>query len=167
MRKSSYNSLTEKLIQNGIIPNDNEVLNENFFENLNQKKEDNTPQEQQTSEINGNKKRINQYDLDLIKNNKLSAKETINFKITATLKLLSCILGFGVENSEKIDNFFEKFFPRLYRAKKLRENISYLAKYCNVKDKTIPYGEQEERYNNLVKYLSYANNIETKIKEKI
>ena len=34
-------------------------------------------------------------------------------------------------------------------------------------DKTIPYGEGEMRYQNLIKYISYANEIQAKIKKEI
>ena len=33
-------------------------------------------------------------------------------------------------------------------------------------DKTIPYGENELRYGDLVKYLNYANEIQTRLREK-
>ena len=34
-------------------------------------------------------------------------------------------------------------------------------------DKTIPYGESEGRYKDLIKYLNYANEIQTRLKKKI
>ena len=34
-------------------------------------------------------------------------------------------------------------------------------------EKTIPYGEGETRYQNLVKYINYANEIQIKLKKQI
>ena len=34
-------------------------------------------------------------------------------------------------------------------------------------DKTIPYGEGEARYGDLIKYLNFANEIQTRLKKKI
>ena len=62
MENSAYNSLTQKLIQNGILPSENEENASNFFENTST----NPIIEEETEQKNKNKKRINQYDLDII-----------------------------------------------------------------------------------------------------
>ena len=166
MKKSSYNSLTEKLIQNGILSDDKEILHENFFEALNTQTQKNVEDEALKLQYPESKKRLNQYDLELIGNKKVNVRQSINFRMSAVLKILGCIFGFNSVNDERIDNFFEKFFPNVYRAKKLREHISRLAQYSKSTNKTIPYGEQEESYESLVNYLNCANVIGCEIRKK-
>jgi len=43
---------------------------------------------------------------------------------------------------------------------KLEIDVSELA------DKSIPYGEAEDRYQNLIKYIKFANDIQIDIKRK-
>ncbi len=150
MDENIYNSLTEKLILDGILNADSKE-GENFFnikaeENLNhspfvEKKEAET------------KKRINRFDLELI-TNPLEASRKESFR--------------KLNVFEKI---FFKFFPKLYKAKLIKEAMVKL-KELNIDtktllDKTIPYGESEFRYKDLIRYLEYAAQLQSDIEKKV
>ena len=69
-----------------------------------------------------------------------------------------------------IENFLFAFSPKLYKAKLARDAMVRL-KELNIDtkkllDKTIPYGEGEMRYQSLIKYLNFANEIQSNIKKK-
>lgn len=150
MQNNNYNSLEEKLIQSGILQNANEPvkthvdapLRENFFES---KKEEIEPQQ----DIKISKKRLNNYDLDLLE------KAEGHFTLDSENKFLQ---------------IFYKFFPAIYRikiAKDISKELSLLDIDTNtLMNKTVPYGENEIRYKNIIKYLKYANKIQSKIKKK-
>ena len=157
MENSSYNSLTEKLIQNGIIPYD-----KNDEDNIFQKQYDTIPDavssplfyqpdiKQEENKINPeNKKRINEYDLELIKGKNPK-------KIT-------------VEYSKKnaLDFLLFKFFPKIYRARLVKKAMKRLLELNidadNLFNKTIPYGENEIRYKELVEYLKYVSELQLKL----
>lgn len=138
MGNSDYNSLTE--ILDGLMTSQNE----NFFE---QKQEViDSPFEEKTSDIP--KKRLNNDDLELI--NK-STEEKIK-KVSGLKKIIY------------------KFFPRLYKAQLIKEAMAkFLELNIDPKtllDKRIPYGEAELRYKDLVKYLKYAAEIQTRLNSK-
>lgn len=165
MENSAYNSLTQKLIQNGIIPS-NEAEGDNFFEAQSNPivKEEIEPK---------NKKRINQYDLDIIEKDSIS--NTINFRTIALLKVLKRFVDFkqnkAKKNNLKIENLFYKFFPKLYKAKLVKEAMNQLFELNidakTLLDKSIPYGESDSRYEDLIKYINCANEIQTNLKKKI
>lgn len=146
MGNSNYNSLTQKLILDGIIPSEDN--NENFFEkNMQQKTTDSPIEEMDKTQIPP-KKRLNNYDLELI--NKAD-KELIN-------------------NEIGIKKFIYKLFPKLYKARLIKEAMeNFLELNIDPKtllDKTIPYGEAEIRYKDLVKYLKYATEIQGRFNSK-
>ncbi|MBQ8476273.1 hypothetical protein IJ531_04340 [bacterium] len=170
MENSAYNSLTQKLIQNGIIPSNNAIEdNSNFFEAA----ATNPIVEEENIEEHKNKKRINQYDLDLISEDNIS--NTINFKTVASLKVLKRFLDFKQNKAKKrnlkLENLFFKFFPRLYKAKLVKDAMNQLTELNidakTLLDKTIPYGESDTRYEDLIRYLNCANEIQTNLKKKI
>ena len=150
MDENIYNSLTEKLILDGILNADSKE-GENFFnikaeENLNHSPLD----EKKEAET---KKRINRFDLELI-TNPLEASRKESFR--------------KLNVFEKI---FFKFFPKLYKAKLIKEAMVKL-KELNIDtktllDKTIPYGESEFRYKDLIKYLEYAAQLQSDIEKKV
>jgi len=167
MENSRYNSLTQKLIQNGILQ-DNDSKEINFFE---------TPQSNpiidKPLKDNSAKKRFNKLDLDMIE--KDSVSNTINFKTVALLKILKRFVDFKQNNAKnknlKVENLFFKFFPRLYKAKLVKDALNQLLELnIDVKsllDKTIPYGENDIRYHDLIKYINCANEIQINLKKKI
>lgn len=150
MDKSVYNSLTNQLIQNGIISNEN-LPNEsdtvNFFE---VNTENNANQEENNNLKASFKKRLNSFDNEAV----------------------------GVQNSIKAENsklsnkekFFIRFFPKLYKAYLAKNALKELTELDintdELLNKSIPYGEEESRYKNLIKYLKYANDIQVRIKKK-
>lgn len=168
MKNHSYNSLTQKLIQNGILSSDLDN-NENFFE---------IPQttpvvENLAVEEHRDKKRINQLDLDIIP--KAAISNTINFKTIALLKVLKKLVDFkkdkGNNKDLKLKNLFFRFFPNLYKAELVKNAMNELLE-LNIDakallDKTIPYGERDSRYEDLIKYISCANEIQANLKKKI
>ncbi len=151
MDNIKYNSLTEKLILDGIIPSE-----ENNNENIFSAKAAKTSAAQETpeikTEIKSNKKRLNNYDLELLNNVSKQKSKNISQKSTFFEKILS------------------NFFPKLYKAKLIKEAMAKLIELnidTNVLlDKTIPYGESEIRYKDLIKYLNYANEIQVRLNKK-
>lgn len=180
MENNSYNSLTEKLIQNGILPSDENDCKDNIFENHFKKRDadsnnDSEPEENKDV-VQKPKKRINQYDLDMIRYDDVdqAISETINFKMTASLKVLNRFLNLKKNKLNKktpasIEDFFFRMFPKLYNAKLVKDAVAKLLELDvdtkTLLDKTIPYGEGETRYDDLIKYLSYANQIQKKLKK--
>ena len=146
MQNSEYNSLTEKLIQSGIIKPDaqaEEDFGANFFSGA--------PSEEVQEELKEptNKgKRLNNYDLELLENSKNEE----------------------IKEENKLQKIIYKFFPKLYEfkvAKAAIQKMDELGIDTNaLLDKSIPYGEGEIRYKNLVKFIKYANEIQTKLKRK-
>lgn len=208
MENNNYNSLAQQLIQNGILQSENSefenISNDknNIFENfyginvdedmthspfikpvIEEKKEDIVESDFESFETEDkikekNRKRINQYDLDMIKNSveDETVAKAFNFKMAASLKVLNRFLNFKKNKLNKPvpTNFEEmvfRLFPKLYNAKIVKEAISKLLELDidakELLDKTIPYGEGENRYEDLIKYLSYANQIQKKLKGKI
>jgi len=149
MQNNEYNSLTEKLIQSGILQANNNEDNEsndiNFF-NAPVNSEEIDEVSEKTEPQNINRKRINNYDLELLKNNKKSQDVSEN----------------------NVQKLIYKFFPKLYEfkvAKDALQKMNELGIDTNtLLDKTVPYGEGELRYKNLVKFIKYANEIQTKLK---
>ncbi len=163
-----YNSLTEKLIQNGILSSPDipyqEDDNRNFFKSENKNENEHVEQTK-------NKKRLNQYDLDLIKEtDNITAPEKNPYEsIKRFLNFKQIKLKKGDATLYEI--LFAKFFPKIYKAKLVKQAM---AKFVELNidtqtllNKTIPYGENETRYKDLIKYLSYANELQTRLKNKI
>ena len=151
MENNEYNSLTQKLIQSGIIQDNTEQKDTsevvNFFNANTFNAENSTvaPAEKPIS----NKRRINNYDLELL--------EKADYPI----------------NLEKESNFKKilyKVFPKLYEFKIAKDAIQKMDELGidanSLLDKSVPYGEGEMRYKNLVKFIKYANEIQTKLKRK-
>lgn len=180
MEDYSYNSLANQLLENGIISSNegNYELNlsngENFFEKV---EEDNfpktdieekqkTPQAPQTSY-----KRLNEYDSALIKNVSNPIEENFGDKLNIVKRFLEFKKTMLTKGKIGFIEYLEyKFFPKIYRAKLVKEAMNKLHS-LNINanellDKTIPYGENESRYDNLVKYLNYANELNTKLQKK-
>ena len=151
MKNNEYNSLTEKLIQSGILQTENEpeksVNDVNFF-NVKNFDED-TDEVSQVSVEQPIKKRINNYDLELLE--KADGKPNTEYE----------------NNLQKI---LYKFFPKLYEFKIAKDSIQKISELGidvnSLLDKTVPYGEGEIRYKNLVKFIKYANEVQTKLKRK-
>jgi len=174
-----YNSLTEKLIQDGILSLDNEGNEdaENFFAAKSEKdfKEDENIFKKSTEQKPApgkNKKRLNDYDLDLIENPIDSPKEEKNRSIQAIKRFLNFKQNKLESGSAKPHEvIFARLFPRLYKAKLIKEAMAKFPELnINTKtllDKTIPYGENETRYEDLVKFLNYANELQTRLKKEI
>lgn len=173
MENQNYNSLTQKLIRSGILQSDSNE-SENIFETAVFPEEKNVfiqNSVKKDKKIPKNKKRLNNYDLELLKNENTKyslkprpleiIKRFLNFKQNKITNGSSCI-------SEKI---LFAFFPDAYRIKLTKEALNKLVEFDvdakTLFDKTIPYGERENRYENLVKYLKYANEIQTKLKESL
>ncbi|MBQ8635394.1 hypothetical protein IJ425_04500 [bacterium] len=179
MNNSNYDSLKDKLMQKGILPQESEQANKNDLELLFEiePNEDmsNSPFVQQPIEIpkalQKMHKRLNQSDYEMVSN--LTDPEMASF---GTFRLVRRFLNIKQNLASKgalstIENFLFAFFPRLYKAKLARDAMTKL-KELNIDtnkllDKTIPYGESETRYQSLIKYISYANEIQTKLKKKI
>ena len=85
------------------------------------------------------------------------------------LNIKEAMLNNGSGNNLEI--FLYKFFPKLYKAKLIKESMSKLLELNidtkTLLDKTIPYGEGEARYGDLIKYLNFANEIQTRLRKKI
>lgn len=190
MENQKYNSLTDKLIQNGIIQTTNgqeEKESENFFEkmkssiipdeNLNpsfinspidEKNENKTSDESKALQ---SKKRINEYDLDLIRNidTKISTKnhQTPIETIKRFIDFKQAKVHKG--NSGIFEMFLYRFFPKIYRAKLIKKAITKMLELNidtnTLLNKTIPYGEGESRYEDLIKYLNCANELQTRLKK--
>ena len=170
MEDYNYNSLANQLLENGIISSNegNYELNlsngENFFEKVEEKQE--TPQAPQTSH-----KRLNEYDSALIKNASKPIDENFSDKLNIVKRFLEFKKTMLAKGKIGFIEYLEyKFFPKIYRAKLVKEAMNKLHS-LNINanellDKTIPYGENESRYDNLVKYLNYANELNTKLQKK-
>ena len=65
---------------------------------------------------------------------------------------------------------FRSFFPKIYKARLAKDALQKLKELDidtrELLNKTIPYGEEQARYDGLIKYIKYANEIETKINKK-
>ena len=172
MNNSNYNSLTEKLMQSGIIKSgESDINHKNFFEVAIDENAIESPIEEKIEipkALQKETKRLNQSDLEMV-------SENINsFSSDNSLKLIKRFLDFKQNLASKgalgaIENFLLTFFPRLYKAKLAKDAMAKL-KELNIDtkkllEKTIPYGEGEIRYQNLIKYIKYANEIQTKIKK--
>jgi len=129
--------------------------------------------EDELSKNNKNKKRINRFDLDIIEKDSIS--NTINFKTVALLKVLKKFINSKENQAKKsnlkIENLFIKFFPKLYKAKLVKDAMNQLLE-LNIDaklllDKNIPYGENDSRYQDLIKYINCANEIQINLKKKI
>ncbi len=147
MKNNEYNSLTEKLIKSGIIQKNSEEITDSDINFFNVKNSDETEAALQSTKTNKNRKRINSYDLELINKTKI---------------------GESQDQENSIEKLFYKLFPKLYEfkiAKNALKKLDELGIDANILlNKTVPYGESEIRYKNLVKFIKYANEIQTKIK---
>lgn len=175
MKNSQYDSLTDKLIKSGIIKNEFSDEQENI-ENL----YGIVPAEDMSNSpfichpVENEKvlhKRINNYDFNLLEN---AAKQSP--MDNSAFKLIKRFLNFKENKAQKsnfinIEKFLFTFFPKLYKAKLVKDAMVKLRE-LNIDakvllDKTIPYGESESRYQNLIEYLKYANELQVKLKKKI
>lgn len=171
MNNSNYNSLAQKLMQSGLIPNNEQSSyenSENFFEASYENNID-SPLEKEIEipkALQKDSKRLNQSDLEMVSEN--------TYNNNNSFKLIKRFLTFKENLASKgalgfVENFLFAFFPKLYKAKLAKDAMDKL-KELNIDankllEKTIPYGEGEMRYQSLIKYLSFANEIQTKIKK--
>ncbi len=172
MENFNYNSLTDKLKQDGIIQD----ADENFFKKMKSEivteeyHEEVKIEQNKNENVNPVKRRINEYDLDLIRN----AGFNSNKYTQSPFKTFINIINFKKTNKTSY-GFYEmilsKFFPKIYSAKLIKKTISKIFELDidakTLLDKTIPYGENNTRYEDLIKYLNCANELQTKLKKKI
>ncbi len=162
MENNKFKSLAQQLIQDGILSQnlsyDDEIAN--FYDIKADENIENSPFAQKPDLQSKNpvhKKRINMYDANLTddKQNKNTENKTTK-------------LRFGDININKV---LFKLFPRFYKAKLAKEAMKKLnalnINADNLREKTIPYGENEIRYNELIKYISTANEIQQNLNEKL
>ena len=172
---NDYNSLTKKLIEDGIIKDTtSDTSDYNIFSiGLNNESEESFFAEKPIETINPEKtisKRLNKSDYEMVSESLDENISNNSFKlIKRFLSIKQNLASKGALNH--LENFLFAFFPKLYRAKLARDAMAKL-KELNIDtqkllDKTIPYGEGEIRYQNLVKFLNFANEIQTNIKKKI
>ena len=169
MNNSNYNSLTQQLMQSGlIISEESEQNKNNFFEVALEENATDLPIEIEIPKaLKKETKRLNQSDMEMVSANIDEFQNNSLRLITRFLNIKQNLASKG--SLSIIENFLFAFFPRLYKAKLVRDAMLKL-KELNIDttkllDKTIPYGEGEIRYQNLIKYISYANEIQTKIKK--
>ena len=176
MSDLNYNSLVEKLKQSGIIPNEEieEKSSENIFERISEENETTSPFSNLETEIPQEfkkpHKRLNKSDIEMVSEDNNAQISDNSYKIIKRfLNFKQKLASKGSLNS--IENFLFAFFPKLYKAKLVKDAMIKL-KELNIDtqklmEKTFPYGENEARYENLVKYINYANEIQTKINKEI
>ena len=181
MNEPSYNSLTEMLKESGILPSEKRNSEENLFgivPDLDMSHSPFLPQNEQIKSENPiaeNKKRLNSLEIDLIGKKAVKEDETTN--ILTHFKIIERFLSFKqnyAKNKKAIfdlERLFFTFCPKIYKAKLAKDALSKLVE-LNIdtkilSDKTIPYGESENRYEDLIKYLNYANKLQVKLKKKI
>ena len=173
MENSKYSSLTQKLIQNGILSEDEKEIQvsniDSFYgieldEDMSNSPFIEKPIEAREPEIK-NKKRINQYDLELLNN------DDENFKSNNAFKIIRRFLNLKQNQANKLERLLFALFPNLYKVKLAKDAMKRLEELNidtkKLLEKTIPYGEGEIRYQNLVKYINYANEIQVKLKKQI
>ena len=171
MNNSNYNSLTEKLMQSGLIKSEESDKQEgNFFEvACNENATDFKLGVEIPKALQKEARRLNHSDLEMV-------SETLDEFNSDSFKLVTRFLNIKQNLASRgalgfVENFLFAFFPRLYKAKLARDAMSKLNELnidtSKLLDKTIPYGEGEMRYQNLIKYISCANEIQTKIKKEI
>lgn len=175
MSDLNYNSLVEKLKQSGIIPSEeSDKNNENIFEIIHEENNIDSPFSDDEIDIpktlQKNHKRLNKSDMEMLTENQNEQSNNNSYKI------INRFLNFKQNLASKgalggIENFLFAFFPKLYKAKLVKDAMAKL-KELNIDaqrllEKTTPYGENEARYENLVKFINCANEIQTKINKEI
>ncbi len=165
MENYPFNSLKNQLIENGILDNgvsDSSIEYENFF---NHKELNNSNSKENTEnnhelvatrpEIN-DRKRLNRFEF-----------ETEAIKVSKDNNIISLLKNKKLSKSEK---FLIRFFPKIYKARLAKDALKKFGELGidtrELLDKTIPYGEEELRYEDLIKYIKYANEIEIGINKK-
>lgn len=175
MENNIYNSLTEKLIQNGILGNEKTQIeiplasddDRNIF-----KKSSNV---EIPAYMLPAKKRLNQLDLELINRNQANTnkpKKNFIFRIASINRFFTYDKNIHSINGSKnfLDRLCFAFLPKIHKAKLVKEAMAIFSKLdidiTELSDKAIPYGEAEDRYQNLIKYIKFANDIQIDIKRK-
>ena len=179
MENSNYNSLAQNLIEQGILQSESKLQKTDELkdlygivpdEDMNNSPFIEKPITEEKTSKKKQKKRINQYDLELLSN---SEEEVLN---TSSFKTIKRFIDFKQKLASRkafwnIENFLFTFFPKLYKIKLAKDAMSKLAELNidtkKLLEKTVPYGESEARYENLIKYIVYANEIQVKLKKKI
>ena len=174
MNNLNYDSLANVLKQNGMIPQSEsvELVEDNFF---NVKTSDfslNEMQQEKSVEIpkalRKESKRLNHSDMEMICDSKLLQN--------SNRRIVRRFLNFKENMASKGSlGFFETclfaLFPKIYKAKLAKDAMRKINELNidieKLSDKNIPYGEGEMRYQSLIKYISFANEIQTKIKKEI
>lgn len=189
-QNQKFNSLKDILIQGGIMPEENiqkDYQQINFEEDFDEEKinsffhneteiisQDFKEEIHQKENSNNEKRRLNKYDLELI--NSEYIKKYNKEKITNPILILKRFIDFknNLALNHKV-GFFEallfKIFPKIYKAFLIKEAMNKMVSLNidtnNLKDKNIPYGEEENHYDDLIKYINYANKVQFKLKSKI
>ncbi len=140
----NYNSLKDQLIRNGILPSNNADGSQNFFEfsiesnTTPDTKEEIRQNPAQTNPISPSyNRRLNTSDVEIIE------------EIDKT----------GLKKYK--DNFLFRVFPKLKQAKVAKEILKKIGDLNidtnNLLEKSVPYGENDSRYENLVRYINAVN----------
>lgn len=114
--------------------------------------------------------RLNDYDGNILSNVATikPSKRTIKEKIEKIMKP-----KFQVQNliPKSFEDLFALFLPSLYKSTKVRETLKRLKELNKIAHELattkIPYGENNERYDELFESLKEACTIQTKLKKKI
>ncbi|MBR1976885.1 hypothetical protein IKA15_01245 [bacterium] len=114
--------------------------------------------------------RLNDYDGNILSNVATikPAKRTLKEKIEKIMKP-----KFQVQNliPKSFEDLFALFLPSLYKSTKVRETLKRLKELNKIAHELattkIPYGENNERYDELFESLKEACTIQTKLKKKI
>ena len=124
-----------------------------FADNPIKKDETHTGSAVQRAEGETSKKRLNDFDFDILQD-------------SAIKKAQDKFSGGNV-----FGKFLYKYFPKIYKGfliKKALNKLNALNKSAKeLVSKNIPYGESDERYDALIEYLSSANTIHAKLLKKI
>ena len=179
MNNSNYNSLAQDLIKQGILKSEDATPKEEKIDNLfgivpdedmNNSPFVEKPVKKENIKISKKRKHLNQYDLELLNG---YSEEVLN---NTSFKTIKRFINFKQNLASKkalssIENFLFTFFPKLYKVKLAKDAMAKLAELNidtkKLLDKTIPYGESEARYENLIKYINYANEIQVQLNKKI
>ena len=175
MKNSEFNSLKQSLINNGLLSYETDSKNdesENFFVITPDENMANSPfiKKDETKNYIKKRKRLNKSDFDLI----LESQDSGRIESLDLVKTLKRFINFKETLAQKgalglFEYLLFKIFPKIYKAKLAKDAMQKLTELDIdakiLSDKTIPYGENEKRYNDLIKYICYANELQVKIKK--
>lgn len=164
-------SLSRAHFKNSHLPYSEVSVNfdeNNFFNTKETKKEEKNIIEKPEKQTKLN--RLNDYDGNIlsnvatIKTTKKSFRENIE-KITKPKIQLQNLVP------KSFEDLFAMLFPNIYKLTKVRETLKRLKELNKIAQELattkIPYGENNERYDELFESLKEACSIQTKLKKKI